>query len=105
MPTARTKPAEVTYLPVRDITEMVNALAGALTIGYRGQISAYIDPKTSEPIWQLELHGPEGVKPVISGLGSVLVWENTFLRSLTIDEFSGSYEFDPSDTKTAFGQA
>lgn len=93
MPSARTKPADVIYLPVRDINEMVQALSGALTIGYRGQIMAYLDV-SQQPKWQLELNGPNGTAPVIANLGDVLVWDSTFLRRMTIDEFVAAYEFD-----------
>lgn len=91
MGTARTKPTNVTYLPARDINEMVQALSAALTIGYRGTIMAYLDV-AQQTVWTMELNGPEGSKPVQVSLGNILIWDDVTLRVVSTDEFLTNYD-------------
>lgn len=86
MATTRTT-TEVTYFLVRNNVEMVQALAELLTLGHRGKIEAYLN-LSQVTVWQMEVNGPGAPSPVIVGFGDVIVWDETFLRVMAVDEFS-----------------
>lgn len=90
MPNATTKPVTITYLPLDTPADMGNALSAALTIGYRGTISASLDAQGTAT-WLIELNGPGNPEPVQAPLGNVLVWDATYVKTMTAAQFTAGY--------------
>lgn len=90
MPNATTKSVTVTYLPLNTPADMGNALNAALTVGYRGSVSASKDAQGTEN-WLIELNGPGNPDPVQAPLGNVLVWDGTYLKAMTQAQFTAGY--------------
>jgi hypothetical protein len=90
MPNATTKSISVTYFPLDTPADMGNALSAALTVGYRGSISASTDAQGTAN-WMIELNGPGNPDPVQAPLGNVLVWDNTYLKTMTQAQFTAGY--------------
>lgn len=94
MPSATTKPVNVTYIPLDTPADMGNALSLALGIGYRGTIEAYADSASNE-VWHIQLIGPGNPLPVNAALGDVLIWDATSLTSMTQAVFLTKYTSTP----------
>lgn len=90
MPNATTNSITVTYLPLDTPASLGDALAAALTIDYRGSISA---SKNAQGVatWLIELNGPGNPDPVQAPLGDVLVWDGTYLKAMTPAQFAAGY--------------
>jgi len=89
MPQAYTKVTEVTYFPITSAAELAAALDAALTIGYRGSVSAYMDGDTE--VWGIELNGPGNSAPVKGAIGDVFVWNGSALASMREVDFQARY--------------
>jgi hypothetical protein len=103
MPVATTKPVVVTYFPLATSADCAAALEAALTIGFRGSVSGYMNATT--PVWVVELSGgPLSQKAVMVSdgestrpptVGDVFVWDGTHLLCFTAAAFAAAYEATP----------
>jgi len=89
MPQAHTRVTEVSYFPLQAGTDVTSALHAALTIGYRGSVSAYMDGGVE--VWSIELNGPGNPQPVKGCTGDVFVWNGSSLLSMPEVDFLARY--------------
>lgn len=91
MATAVAKPIEIEFFRLdfpSDFGEVLNEL---LDLGFRGTVAGYVDERTNQKAWAMEIVAADG-KIINATLGEVFIWDGSILVVLTGDEFKAKYE-------------
>lgn len=103
MPTANTKSYEVQYVHIDSPAKIPELIGLMLGINYNIDINAFRDLVPGIPTEEVPNPEPtivdklsikiskNGVNPVNSTIGSVIVWDNNLLYSFSVDEFLQRY--------------
>lgn len=92
MPQAISEAVDVKYILLDTAADMGNALAWALSLGYRGTVSVHSFNGTE--YWRVELNGPGNARPVTAVKGEVFIFhtEAAFLKSMSRQTFNENYD-------------
>jgi hypothetical protein len=85
MPTATSKPVDVTYMPMTDWSGLAKALHDAEALGYFGVVA-----NEQSKGWSLSLTGP-GQARLVAQIGQVLIWNGTVMSVMNQTDFAGAY--------------
>lgn len=89
MPLAQTISKEIEYLPLDTPAAIGEALALAITCGYRGNTSVFADAQGNQ-LWQIELHSPDD-RMITAKMGDVIICDEGALVTMSEVEFLTKY--------------
>lgn len=90
MAQAVAKPQTVDSVELTTPADVGDALALAVSIGWRGTAAVY--PQADAVVWSVEFNSPAGGTPVTASLGDVVVCDGERIEAMTRDRFDERYD-------------